>query len=104
MTPLSSLLQKLREDYPEQPKAWRESWSWLFFGSESMLTDGELALCGQESGGQHGLRAQDGPQKDQGISGQFTSTGKHATNVYQKACSGIHVSRIMESAVCSKFM
>ena len=69
-----------------------------------MLIGGKLALCGQESGGQHGLGAENGPQKDQGISGQLTDTGKHTTNVYQKASNGVHIAKIMESAVYSKFM
>ncbi|MCH7916774.1 MAG: hypothetical protein IIC50_02175 [Planctomycetes bacterium] len=68
-----------------------------------MLTSGELAFCGQESGGQHGLGAEDGPQEDQGISHHFASTGMHATNVYQKASYGVHVAKIMEAAVCIKF-
>ncbi len=69
-----------------------------------MLIGGKLALRSQESGGKHSLGAEDGPQKDQGISNQFASTGKHATNVYQKASNGVHIAKIMESAVYSKFM
>ena len=96
-------IQNFREDYPEQPKARCESWSWLILGSNPVLTSGELAFCGQESGGLHGLGAEDGPQKDQGISDHFASTGKHATKVYQQASHGIHVAKITESAGCSKF-
>lgn len=97
------LVQPFREDHPEQSKTWCKSWSWLFFGIDPMLIGGELALCGQESGGQHGLGAEHGPQKDQDVSGQFTSAGKHATNVYQKAFNGVHDAKIMESDVYSKF-
>jgi hypothetical protein len=49
-----------------------------------VFTGGELTLNSQESGGQHGLGAEDSPQKHQGISEQLASAGKHATNVYQK--------------------
>ena len=62
-----------------------------------------LAIRGKESGGQHGLGAEDGPQKDQDVSDHFASTGKHATNIYQQASYGIHVAKITESAGCSKF-
>ncbi len=55
------LIQTLREDHPEQSKTWSESWTWLFFGIDPVLTGGKLALCGQEAGGQYGLGAEHGP-------------------------------------------
>ena len=45
------LVQTFREDDPEHPKARSEPWSCAFLRSDLLLTDGELALCGQESAG-----------------------------------------------------
>ena len=66
-------------------------------------TGGELALCGQESGGQRYLGAEDGPQEKLGISEQLVSATKHMTEVCQKGSYGIHVAKIIESVACSKF-
>ena len=93
------LIQTLREDYPQQSKAWRESWSWLFLGSDPVSTGGKLALCGQESGGQYGLGAENGPQKGQDISDHFANTGKHAANVHQEISHGLHGAKIKQSVV-----
>ena len=67
-----------------------------------MFTGGELALCGQESGGQNGLGAEDGPQEKQGISEHLASASQHRAEVYQKGSYGIHVVKIGESTACSK--
>ncbi len=57
-------IHTFREDDPERPKA-SESWLWALLRRDFVLTGGKLALCGQESGGQNGLGAKDGPHKHQ---------------------------------------
>jgi len=84
-------VQTLREDEPEQPKAGSESWSWAFRRGDSLLTGGELDLCGQDC-----------PPKHQGIAHHFAPTGQHATHVYRQASYAIHAARIIESTACSK--
>ena len=96
-------VQGFRKHHPEQAKARSEPWPWAFLRGDPVPANRELALCGQESGGQHGLGAEDGPQKHQGISEQLASASKHMAEVYQKGSYGIHVARIIESTACSKF-
>jgi len=96
-------VQQSREDAPEQPKARRESGSWAFLCRNFVFTGSELTLCSQQSGGQNGLGAEDGPHKHQGIANHFTNPAQHTTYVHQQASYDIHAGRITESTVCSKF-
>jgi hypothetical protein len=96
-------VQTFREDDPERPKAGSEPWPWAFLRRDFAFTGGELVLCGQESGGQNGLGAEDASQNDQGIADHFARPGQHATHVYQQASYGIDAGRIIESTACSKF-
>jgi len=70
-------VQAFREDPPEQPKARSESWPWMFLRRDFVLTGGNLALCGQESGGQNDLGTEDAQQKDPTIMDDFARTSNH---------------------------
>jgi len=98
-----SPVQAFREDAPEQPKAWRESRSWAFVRRNFVLAGAELALGGQESGGQNRPGAKNGPHEHQGTADHFTNTGQQATYVHQQASYGIHDGRVIESTLCGKF-
>ncbi|HUT46943.1 MAG TPA: hypothetical protein VMX36_11705 [Sedimentisphaerales bacterium] len=96
-------VQGFRKHHPEQAKTWSESWLRAFLRGDPVFTGGEPALYGRESGGQHGLGAEDGPQEKQGISEQLASATKHMTEACQKGSYGIHAAGIIESTACSKF-
>jgi len=76
-------VETFREDHPEQPKTRGEPWSWLFLRRDFVLAGGKLALCGQESGSQNGLGAEDTPHEHQSITDHFARTDQHATHVHQ---------------------
>jgi hypothetical protein len=78
-------------------------WPAAFVRRDLVLTGRELTLNSQESGGQHDLRAEDGPQEKQGMSEQLASATKPMTEIHQKCSYGIHVARIIESTACNKF-